>query len=367
MSKILILTASTGAGHNQAANNLKREFVEKFHEVEIVDLFKSTDTAMNKIITEGYNFFAKVIPDAYGILYNSLDKKQLNKYLLQNASILIEKRISKKIAEIEPDIIISTHPFGVPIITSLKAKDRLSIPFVQVVTDFKAHYTYVDQNVDAYITASEYTREGLIERGISPEKIYAYGIPTKEEFQVKTQRNCDLNGLFKVLVMGGSMGLKPMEDSVEILISSDLNIQITVVCGNNESLREKLSNKFSNSIEIGKLEVLGFINNVHEYMESSDLIITKPGGLTTTEAINKCIPMLIPFAIPGQEQENTSFMVENNMALEIREVSQLPMYIKHLIEHPDLYMEMVENMQELSSTYSVDKIILLAEELMKHS
>lgn len=366
MGKILILTASTGAGHNQAANNLKRSFDEKNHEVEIIDLFKSTDTAMNKIITEGYNFFANKIPDAYGILYNSLDKKQLNKYLLKNAFILIERRISKKIAEIKPDIIISSHPFGVPIISTLKSKDKITIPFVQIVTDFKAHYTYVDENVDAYITASEYTREGLIERGISPDKIYAYGIPTKEEFQVKTKRNFDLSGRFKVLVMGGSMGLKPMKDSVEILISSDLNIQITVVCGNNESLRKKLTNKFSDSIKARKLEVLGFINNVHEYMENSDLIITKPGGLTTTEAINKCIPMLIPFAIPGQEQENASFMVENKMALEIREVSQLPMYIRHLTERPDVYMQMVENMQELSNTYSVDNIIELAEHLMKH-
>ena len=162
MSKILILTASTGAGHNQAANNLKREFEEKSHEVIIVDLFKSTDKAMNAVITEGYNFFAKIVPDAYGFIYNLLDKKKLNDYLLKNAFILIEKRISRKMKEIEPDIIISTHPFGVPIICALKQKNKTNVPFIQVVTDFKAHYTYVDQNVDAYITASEFTRDIIV-------------------------------------------------------------------------------------------------------------------------------------------------------------------------------------------------------------
>lgn len=364
MSKILILTASTGAGHNQAANNLCREFEEKSHEVMIVDLFKSTDKAMNAVITEGYNFFAKIVPDAYGFIYNLLDKKQLNDYLLKNAFILIEKRISRKIKEIQPDIVISTHPFGVPIISALKQKNKTNIPFIQVVTDFKAHYTYVDKHVDAYITASEFTREGLIERGIEANKIYSYGIPTKEEFQTKPDRVFDANNTFKLLVMGGSMGLKPMEDSVDILINSDLNIHMSVVCGNNETLKNKLTEKFKQKIEEGHLEVVGFINNVHEYMDHCNLIITKPGGLTTTEAINKCIPMLIPFAIPGQEQENTSFMVENKMALEIREVSQLPMYIRQLIQEPQIYMEMVKNMTELSSTYSIDKIIDLAEKLM---
>ncbi|MDO4754177.1 MAG: glycosyltransferase [Bacillota bacterium] len=364
MSKILILTASTGAGHNQAANNLKLEFEEKAHEVVIVDLFKSTDKAMNTVITEGYNFLAKIIPDAYGFIYNLLDKKKLNDYLLKNAFILIEKRISRKIAEIDPAIVISTHPFGVPIICALKQKNKTKIPFIQVVTDFKAHYTYVDRNVDAYITASEFTREGLIERGIAPDKIFAYGIPTKEEFQTKPDRVFDTNHVFKLLIMGGSMGLKPMEDSVDILIHSDLNIHMSVVCGNNEALKDKLTEKFKDKIEEGRLEVLGFINNVHEYMDNCNLIITKPGGLTTTEAINKCIPMLIPFAIPGQEQENTSFMVENKMALEIREVSQLPTYIKQLIEQPEIYMEMVQNMTELSGTYSIDKIIELAEQMI---
>lgn len=240
-------------------------------------------------------------------------------------------------------------------------KIDLKGPFIQIITDFKPHEMYIDESVDAYITGSEYTKEILIEKGIDKDKIFVYGIPIKKSF-LEPKSNYE-NNEFNLLIMGGSMGLNGIESSTEILLNSNLDFTITVVCGNNEKIKNRLSLKFKEYINKGKLTVLGFVDNINELMEKSKLIITKPGGLTSTEAISKNLPMIIPFCIPGQEQENTDFLVNNNMAMEIDELEKLPDIIKMLMEDRELYEEMVNSMKQLSQNYSIDKIIELAKDL----
>ncbi|MCK8058266.1 MULTISPECIES: glycosyltransferase [unclassified Fusibacter] len=364
MKNVLIVTASTGAGHNQAANNLKKEFEEKGMSVHIVDMFKTTSRGMNMIVADGYKILATKLPKTYGVIYKTADKKHFNRIIARNVFIATELRLKKVIRNTVPDLIISTHPFGAPIIGALKEKRKVDAPFIQIVTDFKAHYTYIHPYVDVYITASEYTKNSLVERGISKDKIFAYGIPTKDEFKVSKVRQFSSDKPFELLIMGGSMGLKPMEEAVKELLKIPERLKLTVVCGKNESLVEHLNKDLRAFIEDGHLKVLGFVDNVHELMEEADLIISKPGGLTTTEAINKCIPMIIPFAIPGQEQENTSFLVEHEMAIEVKDIKELHHHIKSLVDQPEYYQRMVNNMLDLSKSYSVDKIIDLAMDMM---
>lgn len=354
--KIVILTASTGAGHNQAAKNLTKEFAKFNDEIKIIDIFQETTKNTNKIICQGYDVFASKLPQTYGIIYNISNNKLINPIFLKNIFFKVEKKLKIILDEIKPDIIISTHPLSVPIISKIKEDSKYTIPFIQIITDFKAHYTYIDKGVDAYITASEFTKTSLTNKGIPENKIFVYGIPIKEEFRNNNKVESDI---FKILIMGGSMGLKNMEKSVDVLVNSNLNIKITVICASNIELRKKLTKKFKTKIIEGKIEVKGFVDNIDELMDSSKLLITKPGGLTSTEAINKFIPMIIPFSIPGQEEENTAFLVEEKMAISINDIQDLPKYVKMLLEDKDLYNEMVENMKNLSSSYSIEKIIEL--------
>lgn len=361
--KYLILTASTGQGHNQAANNLKIEIEKNNSSALILDLFTNNlkFNFTKNTIEKGYDILASKIPDAYGLLYNVSNNKFLNPILLKNIFIYSELTIIKTIKKYKPDIIISTHPFAVPIISRIKEIFKINIPFIQVVTDFKAHYTYVDKNVQAYIVASDYTKNSLIEKGVSDEKIHVFGIPIKEEF-LNTEKIKKDN--FKILIMGGSMGLKDMEKSVEILLNSNLDIKIIVVCGKNISLYKKLNKKFINKIIEGKAKILGYTNKISQFMDECKLIITKPGGLTTSEAINKKLPMIIPFTIPGQEQENANFLTEENVAIEINDIEILPKYIKNLIDNKEIYQNMVNNMEKLSKCYRTENIIKLAENLI---
>lgn len=365
MSKIVILTASTGAGHNQAAQNLKVEFESRGSKVHIVDMFKLTHKSIDVIVSDGYKLLATKLPKAYGIMYKTSDIKYFNPLFAKHFFIATEMRLKKVFKAYQPDLVISTHPFGAPIMGGLKKRGKVSMPFIQIVTDFKAHYTYVHAYVDAYIAASDFTKQSLIHRGIPAHRIFVYGIPTKPQFKVTKQRVFSEDRPFELLVMGGSMGLKPMAKSVERLVKAPDKIKLTVVCGTNASLRRSLEAKCSEAIASGHLKLLGFVDNIHELMEEADVIISKPGGLTTTEAINKCIPMIIPFAIPGQEQENTAFLVENEMALEVQDVDALHWHIRSLIDNPEAYQRMVANMEALSKQYSMQQIIELSMSLIQ--
>ncbi len=364
MKSVIILTASTGAGHNQAANNLKQSFEEKGIYCHIIDMFKVTNKSMNFLIANGYKFFAEKMPSVYGTMYKFSDQKQINNLMLNNAFLLTEGRLKWLVNELKPDLLISTHPFGAPIVGKLKKKGDIDVPLIQIVTDFIAHYTYVHTGIDAYIVASDSTMQSLVEKGANKSKIYVFGIPIKEEFRHRKKREFKSDRPLNLLIMGGSMGLAPMKDAVDALVATDKDLTMSIVCGTNKNFYNEFNQRYAEKIAEGKVKIYGFVDNIAQLMDESDLIISKPGGLTTTEAIHKCIPMIIPFAIPGQERENTNFLLENNMAIEVHNVQKLDEYISNLIIHPEQYQNMVDNMEKLSAKYSIDEIIDLAVSLM---
>lgn len=369
MKKVLILTASTGEGHNAAAKSLEDKYCEAGFTTYRVDIFKETSSTVNVMMADGYRVLANSFPTLYGLLYETFDRASFNKRILGNALFVIKQRVLGIVRETKPDLIVSTHPFAVGIVASLKKKGKIDCAFISVVTDFKAHYAYVDPHVDAYITGSEYTNDSLVERSISEGKVFAYGIPIKKEFHgnvddphLNYTNNKDDN--FKVLVMGGSMGSKDIAKVVQHLTVESQRYEITVVCGNNRSLKTMLEKKYQEPLQTGRLIILGFTDKIPHLMDVSDVIITKPGGLTTSEAIAKNIPMIIPFAIPGQEMENTEFLVNAGIALHVKEMEEINECLDYLIENRDVYLDMKYRMQEISRNYSIDKIVNLSESLI---
>jgi len=364
MKKVLILTASTGEGHNQAAKTLEAEFINNGYKCKKVDMFKSTHKSMDVLMSDGYKILASNMPRMYGTLYKKADDERFNRLVVKKMLKMTEYKINKIVNEFKADVIIATHPFAVPVVGNLKKKGKINIPFMQVVTDFRAHYAYVDHFVDAYITASEHAKEDLVRRGINQAKVHPYGIPVKREFIERLNRIDEGVNPFTLLVMGGSMGMKAMESVVESIVENQRPVLINVVCGNNKTLKRGLEKKFEHE---EKIKIHGFVNNIPELMESSDVIVTKPGGLTSSEAINKTIPMLIPFAIPGQEQENTDLLVEKGMAIEIKALDDVNKHINHLIDHPDACKRMAMNMSAFAQGYSIEKIIDLVDELSDYT
>ena len=364
MKKVLILTTSTGQGHNQAANSLIEAFNESGYTCVKRDFLEKTNKLLNKIIVLGYEILASKIPNIYGWFYKLTDSKAINKldYIF---FLKTTRKMLKIINEENPDVIIGTHPFTVNIISHLKRKG-MTIPFISIVTDFKAHYSYVNSSVDSYITGSEFTKDSLVKRGINANIIYPVGIPIKESFfekdiNIPYVKNDDY---YNLLLMSGSMGLNNISYVLDELLKNSHKLRITVVCGNNEHLKKTLDEKAKLNFPNKKLHIIGFSNDIASFMEYSDILISKPGGLTVTEAIAKNLPLIIPFVIPGQEMENTEFLTSNGYAYYVKHYSDINSTVNKLIENPEELQRMREKLKVLAASYSLKSIINVADKLI---
>jgi processive 1,2-diacylglycerol beta-glucosyltransferase len=365
MRKVMILTASTGGGHNQVASSLEAIYKANGNEVIIVDFLKVIGEAFERAVIGGYSIILSNLPYIYKGLYRYYNNKEIDSKMSQYALRIFEKNIYDRIIKENPDLIIGTHAFSVTIICKLKKEKNLSIPFISVITDFKAHKFHVNKYVDAYIVASEYTKLDMMKRGVSKGKIYTHGIPIKQEFlrENNGQKHRE-NKDFTVLVMAGSNGSKEIEIVLRKLIHCKNTIRIIVVCGTNEVLRKNIESNYGTKIGNKEITIYGFTNRIPKIMNESDLIISKPGGLTVSEAIVSNLPMLIPYMVPGQEEENAVFLVESGCARVIHNMDSLKGIVDYLIERPYILEVMKLNMQKLSRYYSLESIIEISDKLI---
>lgn len=369
--KILILSASTGGGHNRAANALKESFEEKGYRVEILDSLKFTSPTMDKIISKGYEKSAIYTPKAYGRIYKYSDlpltKSEVNRNLMLEYMV---KKLKKLIISKQPNFIIGTHPFPLMAVCKLKKRGVIDIPTMSILTDYTIHSTWVQNEIDMFITGDEFVKNLLAREGIAHDKIFSYGIPIERNFfKIRTKdeirEDLALDDKFTILLMGGSFGAGNVKDEFKRLLSISKDIQIIVVAGRNAGLKEKLEKVLANTITNKKVHILGFTNNVNELMSISDILVTKPGGLTTTEAILSEIPMIIPYFIPGQEEENLDFLLNNGLALKTSTKYDLKILVEVLMEHPLRLNRIRENMAMLKRNSSAEDIVSLVKEAIE--
>ncbi len=364
MKKALIVTLSTGGGHNYAAASLE----EKLHEAGFAtfksDPFKEQDKVLDVLISDGYRTLAKTSPMLYGQMYKAADKNRVNEAVIRIIQKKSEKGILAIIDEHDPDIIISTHPILTFILGALKEEDRLQIPLMAVVTDFEGHHTYTAKHryVDAYITGSLHTKADLIARGVPSHKIFAYGIPIRQEFYLPRPEK-DENEPFTILLMGGSMGVKLMERVLESLVAMPAFLRIVAVCGHDESLYKRLMQAYGKGADNKEILIYGFYQDIAGLMDQSDLMISKPGGLSVSEAIAKRMPLIIPYLIPGQEEDNADFLDGEGAAIKVEDIGNIPSIISMMMEVPHFLKAMQENLANIAKTHSFDAIVDKAREL----
>lgn len=364
MKKVLILTTSTGQGHNQAAASVENAFKSHGYTTIKYDFLARNSKLLNNIIVYGYEFLASKFSFIYGLLYNLSDTKFTNK-LLKLPFYLNSRKFYKKVDELKPDLIVASHAFSINVMRKFK-KVHPEIPYILIVTDFKAHSTYIDHIVDAYVTGSNYTKNNLIKTGITPDKIYPIGIPINERFyKEKTSAEELKDDYFNLLLMSGSLGLDSISLVLKQLLKNKNKLRITVVCGKNEKLKKNLINYCSNyNFSDKKLHILGYTTDIAYLMDYCDLIISKPGGLTVTESIVKNIPLIIPFSIPGQEQENTDFLVGEGYSISIDSIDNINNVVNYYINNPEDLTNIKNKLKSLSSSYSIEKIVYIGEDLL---
>ncbi|PKM61857.1 MAG: galactosyldiacylglycerol synthase [Firmicutes bacterium HGW-Firmicutes-4] len=368
MSKVFIFTASTGAGHNLAAQSLKESLDETGYQTEVYDAFKETNITLDRLITKGYQQMVVNVPKLYEQMYNQFNNmNHFQQGIFQVLTKVMNPDIVPLINSGKPDLIITTHPFVTNVLGTLKEHSAFDVPVLSIVTDYKIHTLYLKKMIDAYVVGSDYTKQTMVEKGVAAEIIYPYGIPIRQTFltnnHLERKEPTDVAGT--ILLMAGSLGTKQMEKAFSSLLKVKEKIRIIVVCGNNAKIERDIKNLYAWEKPADKIvEIHGFVNNVSELMDESDAIISKPGGLTTTEAIVKNIPMIIPFYYPGQEEENADYLVDGGMAIKVDKIKDLTSMVDFLFENKYIIKRMSENMSEEAQKRSMSKTIELCKNLI---
>ena len=370
---ILILSASTGGGHMRASKAIESYMLkqDKDINVKIVDSLLYISPILNKTITSGYVYLATKTPKLYGKLYDLSNKdRKFSNYVTRINNIFANKLLPL-IDDFKPDVIITTHPFPTEMVSRLKLKNEINIPLICIMTDYAPHKAWLSEKVDAYIVANDDMVAKMVAQGVSEEHIYPYGIPVDEVFFEEEEKqlvleelNLDKN-LPTILMMAGSFGVANVFDIYANIIDIDLDFQIILVTGKNKKLYNQFEEVVGNSPKNTKL--IYFTNEINKFMQASDIIITKPGGLTVTEALACNIPMAIFDAIPGQEEENAEFLIKHNMAVRISDGNSCREAIVRLLEDNGKLENMKEACKSFDKNDSSKNIFLLLNELIENN
>ena len=314
--KVLILSSSTGAGHDSCAYAVK-EIFDKYNEpCEVVETLNYMSKWVARVVTNGhtvmYRHFATIFKIGYAFLdnhSNSYKKGSLTNKLLSIGS----KKLAEYINKNGFDMVVCTHPFSTVMLSSALEKYNLMVKTAFVATDYTCAPTVDAESLDLYFVPDNAIINTFIKYGIDEKKIVTSGIPLKQIFYKTVLKNkakeqiCIGENSTHLLVMCGSMGCGPIKKIVAN-IYKDLpeNVEVTVVCGTNEKLRKSLDKKYAFN---KKIHIKGFVNNMSEVLDSADLYLTKPGGLSVSEARQKNLPMLFINAVAGCEEYNRRHFV----------------------------------------------------------
>ena len=391
--KVLIMSASTGGGHNRAARAIKEELESRTIdnisiECEIIDSLKLVNNTMDKVISRGYEKSAIYTPKAYGSVYrlSETNLASKNEFKGNPLTSLMAKKFRHLLSDKNPDLIIGTHPFPMIALSTLKKnKHTLSLnrsesfyksnnidipPMVSVLTDYTTHSTWIQNEIDYYIVGHEYVKELLVYEGVDTEKVKAFGIPVEKSFLEHRDKDTVLNELglspdkLTVLLMGGSFGAGNIKETLEELLTVDRDFQILVIAGRNDHLKDKLSKMLDSTVHNKNVCLLGYTNKMNDILASIDVLISKPGGLTTTEALLNDVPMIVPYCIPGQEEENLDFLTNCGAALRTTKKYSLPVLLKVLIDDPSRLDALRNNIKSIRKSDSAIKISNLVVDIL---
>ena len=372
MKKVLIFYASYGGGHFSAANSIKQYIDENYNNVQtdIIDCVKYVNNALDKVTTSAYREMAKKAPWAWEKVYYNSQKGFIGKFST-TANKIMAVKIAKLFREFKPDIVISTHPFSSQMTSYLKQKGKTNCKLITVLTDFAEHDQWlIGHNfVDLFFVSNENMKQSMVRNFEIPEhKIFVTGIPISNRFLKKYNKDelCSSLGISPtkriVLFFGGGEYGIGKNKTVAILntLSNFENIQIIAISGKNEKLKEAFEKLVKEKNRESDIKVLPFTTMVPELMSISDLVITKPGGLTTSESLASHLPLVIINPIPGQEEENAMFLENSGVGVWLKNTDTIEDVLSSVILNDERLIAMRQNAINLArpnSTEDICKII----------
>ncbi len=319
--RAVIFTVTAGQGHNQVAKVLREALLEKGIETISIDALEYITPVLKETVNQGYLVSTKRLPKVYGKSYSLLEKRDTEGHdslMVRFFNSILARKLVKFVEDFKPDVIICTHVFAAIMVSYVANKLDAEIKTIGIVTDFTMHPFWEDAPLDYYITANELLNNQALKKGIALEEIVPIGIPINPKFANKVEkadarRMLGLENKTTILVMSGSMGYGKIGSMIKELDESTLDFQIVSVCGYNERLKRRIDRMSFRH----KIFNFGFSDKIDLFMDAADCIVTKPGGLTTSEALAKGLPMIMANPIPGQEDRNVEFLLNNGAAFKI--------------------------------------------------
>jgi processive 1,2-diacylglycerol beta-glucosyltransferase len=362
-TKVLLLSASAGNGHIRAAQALERVFqiTGAAREVRHVDTLDYTNALFRRLYSKAYLDLVNNAPDLLGWLYDQLDTPWENERRRLALDRLNTRPFVKMVRDYQPDMIVCTHFLPAEIVSWLKAKGKLNCRQAIVITDFDVHAMWLCHHYEQYFVALDETRAHLEALGIPPAKITASGIPIDPLFAEPKDKAAmrAKHGLAAdkttILVSAGGFGVGPMEHLLAGLSKMRHPAQVVALCGKNEELKKKIARlpQAGNVI----IKPVGYTTEMDEYMSAADIVLGKPGGLTTCEALAKGLVFVIVNPIPGQEERNSDHLLEQGVAIRCNNLPVLGYKIDRLLDDPPRFAAMQANSLQMARPQAARTIV----------
>jgi len=346
MNKILIFYGSYGGGHLSAARNIK-DYIESNYsnsEIMLVDCIDYINKILNKVTTKAYTDFSRNARWIWKQIYYGAESGSLSK-ISNSINKVMAIKLNKLIQDFNPNLIISTHPFSSQMCAILKEKQKINCKLATIMTDYAPHSQWLVSHdfVDYYFVAHEGMKQDLIDRGVNKNKIFASGIPLSNRFllnydKTKILKEYGLSSDKKTILFfaGGEYGFGKDKtfNMLKSIISNFPYLQIIAIAGRNEKMKERFDELVVETNSSNSVKILSFTNQVPELMSVSDLVITKPGGLTTTESLASGLPLIVIDPLPGQEEENAKFVENHGAGIWIKKEDNIEEILSNIFQTP---------------------------------
>lgn len=373
MKKIIIFYGSYGGGHLSAARSIK-EYINLNHpdfQVDIIDCIEYINKALNKVTTKAYSDMAKNAHWIWKKVYYGAENGAVAK-MNDETQKLLSLKLNKLLQNYNPDLIISTHPFSSHMCAILKKKKKINCKIATIITDYAPHSQWLmyPAYVDYFFVAHDGMKENLISRGIRETQIKVTGIPLSNRFLAHYDKEnilseFDLAPNKKTILFfaGGEQGFgkDKVFNMLKSIIENFSNLQVIAISGKNEKMKKQFDELVEETNSNENVKIIKYTNKIPELMSISDLVITKPGGLTTTESLASGLPIIVINPIPGQEEENADFLEQKGVAIWLKKHDKIEEELYKILNSPEKLHHMKINARLLAkknSTKDICEILL---------
>lgn len=357
--RVLFLYISLSSGHQRAADAVREamSLLAPGCQTFGVDSFSYAYPTIGKIIARTYLEVLRYTPILWDYIYDNPDVETATREIRDVLNLISAPKMKTLIHRYNPHALVCTQAVPCSVFAAEKRRGKLTIPLIAVITDFAIHSDRVYKEVDLYCVACEEARRDLIRHGVPATRIVVTGIPISPAFlrrlpreKARIQLRLDPHRP-TVLIMGGSQGMGPLRELMERL--RQLSLQCVVATGLNRELFRTFHRKYARD---RRIRVFGFTRTVHTLMDAADFLITKPGGLTSSEALAKGLPMIITNPIPGQEERNARYLLKQGAAERADNPEEIAALVQTYLDHPARLERMTERSKGLAKPYAAMEV-----------